>query len=467
MFIEAVSAYQAEKVQKKERKIFPFLRDTPPEATFRVAQENLKTLFGGFKDKKGNDLLQHYGQAACLSVLARVEHIAVALKETLTDTELLTARGEKPRPVLDETVEKVRKLVLSLSPLGASASEDVWRNYPDFVKDHDRFHAAYFGYDLTVEPGMYMYPAWDEMLREEDPQQFQREGHIPQELNFYHRLITHVLLAPIFVEELVGPVNQRIQLANQRQEVLPEKPFGYLKKEDGAYRTIDINRMKVRMLLHDIGRWATHHQDLHESLPDLIAHFLGMKPPLIDSEFDHEFRYYSEDESDVYPENIPIEEVIFHITDFDTKRKDETDLESTKLRNLDQLVEHALARAAGYNGALEKYLATIDEATPIAVKTLEALSILEASPDPKQAKFYRREIIFLEKIIPFFGSEEAPGILTEVGTSLEEVIEKTEQRFTEMIDEGELYALNRTERVTPPVTVRRIEQVFIGAEEER
>ena len=408
-----------------------------------------------------------------MAVLARVEHIAKELKEALAGTAILEPNGL----VSYEDVEKIRKAVLALTPLGGTASPEVWAKYPQSTRQYMRDQAARYGYP---DSDVYIYPTWDELSRAENPEAYMPLGEhptgdrleevrqsikqarladevkedtepgkpkvevqVPQEINFYRRLGTHVLLAPVFIEELVSPINRIIAQANESGETLPEGAFGYLRKEDGTYRILDVNRMKVRMLLHDIGRWATHHQYLHESMPDLIAHYLGIKPPLIQYEFDHEFRYHSEGEGSdslVDPQNIPIEESMFHFIDFIAKRKEENDTESTEIRNLDQLVEHALSRAAGYNGALAEYLREVDSSTPVINKVMGALHILEKSPDPHQAQFYRREIMFLEKALEFFGAGGRDGILAKAGISLDDVIDRCQKRFEALLDSFGLYA---------------------------
>lgn len=375
--------------EKTEREGFEFLDDVPPEETFRVAQEHLEDIFGyvrnsdgskrPIKDKNGDVLLEKYGKEACLSVLARTEYIAAELKKALGDTEILNEGSDVA--VSDVTVEKVRQVILNLSPLAKGIPDEVLANYGESSQAIRAYQNQQVeGYGYPAGTNMYLYPKWDEMFaykkqpgdasdevryyyRDTDPQAFDADGHTPQEINFYHRLSTHVLLAPLFAEELTTHMNRVIDQANQTGQVLPEKAFGYLRQEDGTYRNIDVNRMKVRMLLHDIGRWATHHQDLHESMPDLIAHSLGIEPPLIQFEFNHEYRYFSKDDSLVNPQNIPIEETIFHFIDFIAKRSNENDLESDEIRSLDQLVEHAISRAAGYNGALKLYLDSIQGRT--------------------------------------------------------------------------------------------------------
>lgn len=460
----------------KGRETFPFLEGVAPEDTFTVARAHLADIFSDKQspspklvDKKGNDLLDTYGQDACLSVLARTEHIATELKKVLEGTSILDKKNKAN--VTDETVEAVRKLLLDLTPLGGTASEEVWKRYPESTRERDRAQAQKYGYDTTNASEVYLYPDWDQMDRAEDPAAFAEAGTTPQELNFYHRLMTHVTLTPIFIEKMLGPINQLIEKANRGEVALEEGPFGYLRQEDGTYKTIDVNRMKVRMLLHDIGRWATHHQYLHESLPDLIAHYLGFTPPLIQYEFDHELRYFSEDEAQVYPENIKIEETVFHFVDFNTKRADEGDLESTELRELEQLVEHAIVRAVGYNGKQREYREFVDQENPnLEEKVKKALELLTDGGErasSHQIQFVIREIIFLQRIIPFFnGNGVIKGVFEDVGARLEDVIRESEAEFEQLIDTGDFYAYRRsTEAETPkkrPPLAKRIRYALEG-----
>jgi len=253
-------------------------------------------------------------------------------------------------------------------------------------------------------------------------------------------------MTTIFVEKFGIQVNKVIKKANESNENLEEGAFGYLKNADGTYRTIDINRMKVRMLIHDIGRWATHHPVLHETLPDLIAQFLGLKPPLIQYEFNHQERYFSGKDETVDPHNIPIEESLFHFIDFIAKRDDESNLDSVQVRRLDQLAEHAIARASGYNGELKAFWETEkaakDEGHALSTQELiqTALEILKRSYDSGQALFYEMELKFLENILPFFGTAEHPGLFQKVGTSLEEQIALGQAEFEKLVDSGDLLA---------------------------
>lgn len=446
--------------QPKPRETFPFLEGVPPENTFTVAREHVADIFSDqaaedpkLVDKKGRDLFGEYGSDACLSVLARTEHIARELKKVLDGTGILDKKNTAP--VTDQTVEAVRKLLLDLTPLGGTASEEVWSKYPPSTREYDRAQARKYGYSTTNTSGIYMYPDWDQMERAEDPAAFAAAGHTPQELNFYHRVMTHVTLTPVFIEKMIGPINQLIEKANRGEATLEEGPFGYLRQGDGTYKTIDINRMKVRMLLHDIGRWATHHQYLHESLPDLIAHFLGFTPPLIQYEFDHELRYFSEDEAQVYPENIKIEETVFHFVDFNTKRADEGDLESTELRELEQLVEHAIVRAVGYNGKQREYREFVEQENPsLEGKVKKALELLTDGGErasSHQIQFVIREIIFLQRVIPFFnGNGVIKGVFEDVGARLEDVIDASEKEFERLIDSGDFYAYRRSTETQPP-----------------
>ena len=467
------------------RETFTFLDGVSPEETFKASQDHLPEIFSGsekrkIKDSEGRDLLKYYGEDECLRVLARTEYIAIELKKVLDETNILDSGGI--HLVSDETVEAVRKLVLRLTPLGGAVPEEVWKKYPESVRQRERDMAKRYGYGADAQ--IYSYPAWDQVARYENPDTF---AGTPQELNFYHRLITHVLFTPIFVEEMVLPLNKRIELANRNGEELPPKVFGYLKQEDGNYRTIDVNRMKVRMLLHDIGRWATHHQYLHESMPDLIAHFLGIEPPLIQFEFDHEFRYFSENDAEevdaqvdpdtistketviqlsedslLHPNNIPIEESTFHLIDFAAKRAKEDDLKSSEIRSLDQLVEHAIVRAAGYNGALKAFLESPEsKSANIEVKIAKAFEELKNSKDPRMAQFCKREIQFLRAILPFFGrcakpddgQAAIPGLLGPVGVNLDEILDKGQIEFEKALDTFELYAYNKEGEV--PETPRR------------
>lgn len=450
---EQLGHHISKEQEKKGRKTFSFLEGVSPEETFVVARKNLREIFSDkdavepkLVDKQGKDLYDEYGRAACLSVLARVEHIARELKGTLDRTDILNP--DSTTPVSDETVEEIRRLILRLTPLGGTASDEVWDNYPKYVKQHDLKQARAYGYQPKrrkkgeYDPGLqtYLYPKWDEPRRGD-------EGVTPQELNFYHRLATHVSLAPEFVDEMLGPINRYLQKANAEGKALPDATFGYLRNDDGTYKTIDPNRMKVRMLLHDIGRWATHHQYLHESLPDLIAHHLGIQPPLIKYEFDHQLRYLSESAHFVYPQNMPIEEIIFHFIDFISKRADEDDLDSTEIRQLDQLVEHAIVRAVGYNGKQEEYKAFIEKNPKASStqKTAKAMKLLgEGTESDYQARFFNREMMFLQLVIPFFdGGAGDPGILEEVGSSLSEIIANGEKRFEDLVDSGDLLVEQR------------------------
>lgn len=467
-----------ESSQAKKRESFPFLEGVAPEDTFVVARKHVQEIFSDKEkaepklvDKKGRDLYDTYGRAACFSVLARVEHIAKELKSTLERTDILNP--ESTTPVSDETVEEVRRLILRLTPLGGAASDEVWENYPKYVKKHDLQQAKAYGYRPKRlkkdehDPGLqtYLYPKWDESSRGE-------AGVTPQELNFYHRLATHVSLAPVFVDEMLGPVNRFLEKANQEGRTLPEATFGYLRNSDGTYRTIDPNRMKVRMLLHDIGRWATHHQYLHESLPDLIAHYLGIQPPLIKHEFDHELRYLSKSAHFVYPQNMPIEEIIFHFIDFIAKRADEGDLNSTEIRQLDQLVEHAIVRAVGYNGKLEEYkkFRAGNPKANTTQKVAKAMKLLGAGTESDyQARFFNREMMFLQLVIPFFdGGAGDPGILEEVGSSLSEIIVNGQKKFEDLLDSGDLFAeqrLSESERQKQAEYSRMMSKVLNGEDQ--
>lgn len=447
------------------RESFAFLEGVAPQDTFKAARENLAEIFSDagsddpkLIDKKRRDLLTTYGEDACLSVLARTEHIAVELKKVLEGTGILQPGSRAA--VTDQTVEDVRKFLLALQPLGSTASEEVWQNYPASTRAYDLDHAQKYGYTATTL-GTYNYPEWDQLFKNaegeivsrfDDPDGFIEASIVPQELNYYHRLMTHVSLTPVFVEEMLGPINRKIEMANRGGTVLEEGPFGYLRQEDGSYRTIDINRMKVRMLLHDIGRWATHHQYLHESLPDLIAHFLGMKPPLIRYEFDHELRYFSPDEKQVFPENIPIEETVFHFVDFNAKRANEGDLESIKLRELEQLVEHAIVRAVGYNGKQREYLDFVELERPdLEAKVKKAFELLDVGEGKqnREVQFVKREIMFLQRVIPFFdGDIGRRGVFEDVGASLQQVINAGERELERLVDSADLFAYNRGEKET-------------------
>lgn len=473
-----------ESTQPKRRESFPFLEGVPPEETFVVARKNLRSIFSDkdkrqpkLVDKKGQDLYDTYGRGTCLSVLARVEHISRELKAVLETSDILNPNSTEP--VSDETVEEVRRLMLRLTPLGGTASDEVWDEYPKYVKNHDVKQARAYGYRPKrrkkgeYDPGLqtYLYPKWDEPQRGE-------EGVVPQELNFYHRLLTHVSLAPVFVEKMLTPINEYLEKANREGRQLPDATFGYLKQEDGTYRTIDPNRMKVRMLLHDIGRWATHHQYLHESLPDLIAHHLGIQPPLIKYEFDHELRYLSESTHFVYPQNMPIEEIIFHFIDFISKRADEGDLNSTEIRQLGQLVEHAIVRAVGYNGKLAEYkdfvagkmealgLEKTDD-LDINLKVAKAMELLgHGSETDYQARFFHREMLFLQLVIPFFdGGTGSGGILKEVGSSLTKIIAEGQKEFEDLLDSGDLLVekrLDPAERTRQAQMMRSMEATLRG-----
>jgi hypothetical protein len=424
---------------------FDFLHGVASENTFRVAQNNLKAIFGSQKDTQGNDLLEKYGRDACLLVLARLEFIAIELKKALEKTELFDSYSKSLDPnviISDESVTIIRRLMLDLTPMGTSVPDEIWQNYSKSVKIHHQTQNVLYGYDLLSKT--YNYPSWDQVERFQDPVKYLKRGNTPQEISFYQKLITHMILAEEFVREITNPINFIIEEANQNRTQLPEEVFGYLKQENGEYRTIDTNRMIVRMLLHDIGRWVTHHQELHHQLPDLIAHFLNIKGSLIRHEFDTNERYLSPEESMVYPENIPIEEIIFHLTDFISKRSDESDLKSSEIRNLDRLVEYAIMRASIYNHKLKEYLENMDENTTVVEKVSKALEILESSSNTEEARYYEREIIFLNKVVIFFdGDNSNKGILTDANTSLNQIIENTQKKFAEMLDSGEFYAYNR------------------------
>ncbi len=423
---------------EEEYASFSFLATTSPDQTFRVAQEHLEEIFGDLTDKKGRNLLEHYGEAECLSVLARVEYIAQELQAALVDSDILESESIRSA-VSDKVVEKVRRFLIDLTPLGSTAPDAVWSEYAPQVREHDTERAKKYGYESG---GVYLNPEWDQLDRASEKSKNQPETR--QEINFYQRLLTHVMMTTIFVEKLGTQINAVLELANRDGTALDEGAFGYLKEKNGQYRTIDLNRMKVRMLVHDIGRWATHHPVLHETLPDLLAHYLGVTPPLIQYEFNHQERYFSGTVDTVNPQNIPIEESLFHFIDFIAKRDDESDLESVKVRRLDQLAEHAIARASGYNGKLKEFweaqLRMRLEGGTLSLEDLirKALEILSDSHDPGQAEFYKMELQFLQNILPFLGTQKEPGLFQTVGTSLEEQIAFGEQEFEQQIDSGEL-----------------------------
>ncbi len=420
--------------QREHEQTFVFLEDVPAEKTFEVAQENLDAVFGGLTDKLGNDLIGTYGRGECLRVLARCEYVASFLKQQFGDTAL--CHPQDPNYFFTpELTEQARKAMMDLTPAGNPTPVGLLRNY----HEANEVESVSDGID-----GYYQYPAWDRIVPEGE------EYDKNQELNFYRKLLVHIMTTQYYVDELGGKINEYIRLANTHGWPLQTGVFAQLRQNNGKYAEIDLERLKVRMLLHDIGRWVTHHEVLHETLPDLIANYIGLKPPLISHEFDHDERYRKGGDERVDPENIYIEESMLHYVDFVAKRHDENNLNDDRLRSLDQLAEHAISRAANYNGKLKEYLTLLkkmaqEKGSELSSqeKVNHALKFLQEESSDEQAQFYRREILFLQKVLPFFGVGHGTGILGAVGTDLYQLQERVEQVWNAAIEDSTFLSYNR------------------------
>lgn len=431
---------------------FPFLIDLPSEQTFELAKQNLDAIFGGLKDKHGNDLMQTYGRKECLRVLARVDYVAQQLKIGFRETAICHP-NDPAFSFTPDLTEHVRRAIIDLTPAGN----------PTPVSMLHAYGKANGG--ISVSDGVdtyYQYPAWDRLVK---PGQ---EYKMDQEYNFYRNLLVHVMTTELFIDELGGKINEYIEKANEEGWSLEEGSFGALRQQDEKYGQIDLERLKVRMLFHDIGRWISHHPVLHETLPDLIANAIGLKPPLIKHEFNHDYRYYQGGDERVLPENIYIEEVLFHYIDFVVKRHDENDLNGTKLRSLDQLAEHAISRAANYNGELQDFLELERKKAVQAGRELYAqekvnlaLAFLQKNSSDSQGQFYRREILFLQRVLPFFGTDSGNGILGALGTNLHDIQNTVEQRWNDSIESGELLTYRKPQR---QVFANALDNAFLGKE---
>lgn len=367
------------------------LHKIKPDQTFDYLQMYKEQFFSGLKDRNGMSLWTHHRED-CENLIDRMEFIAEKFKEKFQNTPLCDQTNQNDYP--DDILKTITNFIFyEISPIIGEQKYKDQRSYP----------------------------SWDNL------------GNQNQDINFFNKLMVHVFYTQVISELLVDKINEYIEQTNEKKVELLDSAFGYLKNEDGSYKKIQKNVFKARLLLHDLGRWVSHHGVLHEKVPEFILYFAGIDPRIIEHIFNHDMHYFSENVEDVNPENIPIEDVLFHFIDFIGKRNNEDKFEDKKIRALDQLAEHTIARASNYNGDLKEYLDRIKQKKEITVeaKIKTAIDILRNGKNSHEAQFYERELEFLRLITPYLNT-----ILSPLNSNLQEMISKAEEEINHLEDTG-------------------------------